>query len=46
MQNGKTKKYTVKWDLGYEQKNLSKTEAVKIAFDLLKMYDNVSISKS
>ena len=37
--------YTVKWDQGYEQKNLSKTEAIAMIKDLLLNYTFVSIEK-
>jgi len=39
------KKYRVTWGEGQSQGNLSKTEALKIAGDLLKIYDFVSIKK-
>lgn len=39
----KRKKYRVTWGEGQSQGNLSKTEALKIASDLLKIYDFVSI---
>jgi|688.fasta_scaffold103156_2 hypothetical protein len=38
------KKYKVTWGEGQSQGNLTKTEALKIAADLLKTYDFVSIS--
>jgi len=38
------KKYKVTWGEGQTQGNLSKTEALKIASDLLKNYVFVSIS--
>jgi len=37
------KKFVVSWGEGYEQGNLSRTEALKIASDLLKKYDFVAI---
>ena len=37
------KKYTVIWDGGFKQANLSKSQAIKIAADLLNDYDSVEI---
>ena len=39
------KKYRVIWDNGQTQANLSKTEALKIASELLREYDDVRIVK-
>lgn len=36
-------KYKVLWGEGYEQKDLSKTEALKIAAQLLNDYNKVTI---
>jgi len=38
------KKYKVTWGEGQSQGNLSKTEALKIASELLKDYDFVNIT--
>ena len=43
MKNGKPK-YKVTWGEGQAQGNLSKTEAMRISFDLLKTYSNILIS--
>jgi len=37
------KKYKVLWGEGYEQKDLTKKEALKIAAELLNEYNNVTI---
>lgn len=37
--------YKVTWGEGYEQKDLSKREALKIASELLQEYPNIQIIK-
>lgn len=41
----KRQKYKITWGEGQSQTNLTKTEALKIAADLLVNYKNVLISK-
>ena len=38
-------KYAVKWGYSFEQKNLTKSEALKVAASLLRSYEIVLISK-